>query len=266
MTFSFVLDAFPDYTKFKKTKKVLAALQVITEAVDTADEQREACAPVNVEAKAGVNISFNDTGTKGLVKVIAEGNYIDGKAEDSYDRDVFGDLTSKGEFAEVTLQFNDIESTKEYTVIQDNPALAVAYPNGGGGIEGENKTKPYAGSELMEGYSLLLSEKAGPISVKVKDSNGNILQTIQITNKVSFVKRVKVTIMDADEKIDPDSYAVNETTVSSFTNVISGDTICFKAKADATVSTVKANGRRINKDATGTYRVVVNGDTNIVVS
>jgi hypothetical protein len=44
-TFSFVVDAFPDYTKFNKTKKVLAALQVVTD--DEGDEDsttpRAAC-------------------------------------------------------------------------------------------------------------------------------------------------------------------------------------------------------------------------------
>lgn len=42
-TFSFVMDAFPDYTKFDKTKKVLAAIQVITEDDDEDDGSREAC-------------------------------------------------------------------------------------------------------------------------------------------------------------------------------------------------------------------------------
>jgi hypothetical protein len=36
-TFSFVVDAFPDYTKFDKTKKVLAAIQVITGGEDEGD-------------------------------------------------------------------------------------------------------------------------------------------------------------------------------------------------------------------------------------
>jgi hypothetical protein len=30
-TFTFTLDAFPDYTKFDRTKKVLAAIQIINE-------------------------------------------------------------------------------------------------------------------------------------------------------------------------------------------------------------------------------------------
>ena len=31
-TFTFTIDAFPDYTRFDKTKKVLAAIQIVTEA------------------------------------------------------------------------------------------------------------------------------------------------------------------------------------------------------------------------------------------
>jgi hypothetical protein len=30
-TFTFTMDAFPDYTRFDRTKKVLAAIQIITE-------------------------------------------------------------------------------------------------------------------------------------------------------------------------------------------------------------------------------------------
>jgi hypothetical protein len=33
-TFTFTMDAFPDYTRFDRTKKVLAAIQII-EAADT---------------------------------------------------------------------------------------------------------------------------------------------------------------------------------------------------------------------------------------
>lgn len=43
-TFSFVVDAFPAYTKFKKDKKVLAAIQVITDAVADDQGSRAACA------------------------------------------------------------------------------------------------------------------------------------------------------------------------------------------------------------------------------
>lgn len=41
-TFTFTMDAFPDETKFDPTKKVLAAIQVITEGEDGTDESRVA--------------------------------------------------------------------------------------------------------------------------------------------------------------------------------------------------------------------------------
>lgn len=41
-TFSFVLDAFPDYTRFDHTKKVLASIQVIKETEEDATEYRTA--------------------------------------------------------------------------------------------------------------------------------------------------------------------------------------------------------------------------------
>ena len=42
-TFTFTMDAFPDYTKFDRTKKVLAALQVITSESDVEEGVREKC-------------------------------------------------------------------------------------------------------------------------------------------------------------------------------------------------------------------------------
>ncbi len=39
-TFTFTIDAFPDYTRFDKTKKVLAAIQIITEAEGAKDLSR----------------------------------------------------------------------------------------------------------------------------------------------------------------------------------------------------------------------------------
>lgn len=41
--FDFVMDAFPGYTKFDKTKKVLATIQIVEDDVATADEARDAC-------------------------------------------------------------------------------------------------------------------------------------------------------------------------------------------------------------------------------
>lgn len=41
-TFTFTMDAFPDYTRFDKTKKVLCAIQIIGEDTSDDNEQREA--------------------------------------------------------------------------------------------------------------------------------------------------------------------------------------------------------------------------------
>lgn len=43
MVFDFVMDAFPDYTKFDKTKKVLAAIQIIDENATEDGGGRTAC-------------------------------------------------------------------------------------------------------------------------------------------------------------------------------------------------------------------------------
>ena len=45
-TFSFVVDAFPGYTKFDLTKKVLAAIQVVMDDVAASEESRQPCAAV----------------------------------------------------------------------------------------------------------------------------------------------------------------------------------------------------------------------------
>ena len=45
-TFSFVVDVFPDYTKFDLTKKVLAAIQVVMDDVAASEESRKPCTAV----------------------------------------------------------------------------------------------------------------------------------------------------------------------------------------------------------------------------
>jgi hypothetical protein len=52
-TFTFTMDAFPDYTRFNKTKKVLAAIQIIeTSTTNT----------VTTRDKTKSNRDFNDLG------------------------------------------------------------------------------------------------------------------------------------------------------------------------------------------------------------
>lgn len=58
-TFTFTMDAFPDYTKFDGTHKVLAAIQVITEDVESEEDFRTPCAPGEEPAEP----TFNQTAT-----------------------------------------------------------------------------------------------------------------------------------------------------------------------------------------------------------
>lgn len=77
-TFTFTIDAFPDYTKFDKTHKVLAAIEVITDETGEEEGKREPC---NV-----IKAYDYETG------VISYGNK---KVSDLYEDDV--DLTLKGD-------------------------------------------------------------------------------------------------------------------------------------------------------------------------
>ena len=51
-TFDFVLDAFPDYTKFDYTKKVFAMIQIIDEDKDAEEAQREHCSKLDIGVSA----------------------------------------------------------------------------------------------------------------------------------------------------------------------------------------------------------------------
>ena len=53
-TFTFTIDAFPDYTRFDKTKKVLAAIQIVTEAEDAVDLVRVATKSQDYEDDNGM--------------------------------------------------------------------------------------------------------------------------------------------------------------------------------------------------------------------
>ena len=55
-TFTFTIDAFPDYTRFDKTKKVLAAIQIVTGAEDEGKEEvkRDRTASKNLVDKNGM--------------------------------------------------------------------------------------------------------------------------------------------------------------------------------------------------------------------
>lgn len=53
MTFTFTMDAFPDYTKYDRTKKVLCMIRVLQETTVEEDEIASADADLNEPTDAG---------------------------------------------------------------------------------------------------------------------------------------------------------------------------------------------------------------------
>lgn len=270
-TFSFTLDAFPDYTKFDRTHKVLAAIQVITEGVDDADEQREPCHLVEVTAlDPDVRVIYDNLGFNPLIKVTAEGNNIDGRAKDEkgdpkfYEKALFGDLTATKDLTQITLQLN-VEAGKNYTVVQQNPALAnfETDPN----ITGTMKTKDYTGEQLEDGYGIVLGDQAGTVKVVVTDKATNeVIQTIQITNNITFVKKSKLVIDDADNKIA--TLKINGEIVEDVSQY-TGDGALINGGSNIVITSVTANsvsatgimGKVKQDTANNTYTMTINNNS-----
>lgn len=175
-TFTFTMDAFPDYTKFDPTKKVLAAIQIITDEGTAEDEKRGACLPFDAVGYPGSTMTIMRSESDGKVELTVSGQQ---PADDLYDVGTFGTLAQPAVEFDITLP---VEADKTYTVEQSNPALSMFYPDE---FPGDLKTKSYIGSELMP-YQLLLVEGGTPVTVTLKDSAGATLQTITINNQVTF--------------------------------------------------------------------------------
>lgn len=199
MTFTFTMDAFPDYTKFNATKKVLAALEVITEAAEAADEVRQECGPIEASTK-DENITLvygKDNVGNSVITMTAEGTDIDGRAG-NYDKELFGDIPGNATELELNLS---VEPGKKYRVVQTNPALG-AYFSNDPAVTGNIKDKTYEPNQLNDGYALILSDKDGSITVELYDvdsDNTNPRQKVTIDNKLKF-KEVATTTYRAPKK------------------------------------------------------------------
>lgn len=193
-TFTFTMDAFPDYTKFKEDKKVLAIINVITEAVDDADDKREACKATEATTKdQSIDVTYDNDGTEKVRKITATGANVNG--EGFYDEALFGQID--GNATELDLAWPAyISEEKTYTIVQQNPALG-AYFSGDPNVKGNIKTKTYTGADILDGYALVLTDKPGMINVKLYEGaetvNDNLIQTVEVTNKLTFKKRETTT-------------------------------------------------------------------------
>lgn len=122
-TFTFTMDAFPDYTKFDKTKKVLAAIQVIEEENEDDNAFREPC-----QAESDITVDDYIASPADLVLAkegdtfIVTGN-VNATNVTGYE-DLFGNMEdAEGTYVAIELK-NVIPKKENVEIIQTNPALA----------------------------------------------------------------------------------------------------------------------------------------------
>ena len=183
-TFTFTMDAFPDYTKFDQTHKVLAAIQVITDETGETEGSREPCSE-NVgtyESEADVTVNFvSNSATEAELDVTGT---VTGKA---YDTEAYGDTIP--EAAQISLQIPVESDSTKYTVVTTNPAYE-KYFSTNDRIEGNTKTQTVDGAELADGLLVILTKESNttPITAKITKINGDFEKSYTINNKLSFAE------------------------------------------------------------------------------
>lgn len=186
-TFTFTMDAFPDYTKFKEDKKVLAIINVITEAVDDADDKRDACRATEVTTKdQTIDVTYDNEGSDKIRKITVSGANVVGTG--FYSEELFGQID--GNATELDIAWPAyVSEEKKYTIVQQNPALG-AYFSSDPNVKGNIKTKTYTGKDFIDGYAIVLTDKPGMINVKLYEGeeaiNDNLIQTVEVANKLTF--------------------------------------------------------------------------------
>ena len=183
-TFTFTMDAFPDYTKFDQTHKVLAAIQVITDETGETEGSREPCSE-NVgtyESEADVTVNFvSNSATEAELDVTGT---VTGKA---YDTEAYGDTIP--EAAQISLQIPVESDSTKYTVVTTNPAYE-KYFSTDDRIEGNTKTQTVDGAELADGLLVILTKESNttPITAKITKINGDFEKSYTINNKLNFAE------------------------------------------------------------------------------
>lgn len=177
-TFTFTLDAFPDYTKFDQEHKVLAAIQVITDEDENENEYREPCAE-NVTSFEGadVEVKFLENGATAATLSVT-GN-VDGKL---YDTDAYGSVIPQG--VQIALQMPVENDGTQYTVVSKNPIYShyATDPRIKNGV----KTQTATGADLQNFLTVLGNESADDIAIEVSKINGDFRKSYVIKNGVNF--------------------------------------------------------------------------------
>ena len=179
-TFTFTVDAFPDYTKFDPTERVFAAIQVIDDEDEAEDETREPCFKAASYGTTGLNITTEGTGRD--IELTVSGTVTAGG--NNYDTVTFGSLPDDAVEVDLTLP---LEAGKTYTIAQTNPGFAVLYPDA---FPDDTKTKDYEGSIFSdEPYQVVLAETYTPVKVTVTEKGATKPKfTITINHTVTFTE------------------------------------------------------------------------------
>lgn len=196
------MDAFPDYTKFDQTHKVLAAIQVISDTTEAEEETREVCHPAgnsisvvgddNLNADI-VSFTYDNDSTDDKIKITATG--LD--AVKDFTKSTF---PQKVQDEVVAMQLNfelPIEADKKYRIKQYNPVFSKFPQDGFIKREGTQwvRDKTYAPEEWeaepKNTLEVLVSNLRGPISISVFEvpedgASSKLVKTIDINNQVYF--------------------------------------------------------------------------------
>ena len=184
-TFTFTMDAFPDYTKFDQTHKVLAAIQVITDETGETEGSREPCSEnVGTYESEAADVTVNFVSNSATEAELDVTGTVTGKA---YDTEAYGDTIP--EAAQISLQIPVESDSTKYTVVTTNPAYE-KYFSTDDRIEGNTKTQTVDGAELADGLLVILTKESNttPITAKITKINGDFEKSYTINNKLSFAE------------------------------------------------------------------------------
>lgn len=202
-TFTFTMDAFPDYTKFDKTHKVLAAIQVIEDASGVEeDEFREACIEQDVvDVPEGedrdITVTYDNTSNRKMTKVTVTGSNIKPFTTDEIVNAGFEDADNPKlpkSLKMITVDIDlPVEAGKNYRLVTRSP-MHKYYPD-------DNRIKKDKDGNLYKEQTItendtpittaITNEKA-PITFELyelisdSDTDGILVKTVSINNQIKF--------------------------------------------------------------------------------
>ena len=149
-------------------------------------------------AAAVLGAAYTDAGIKGVASKNQYGYVVTvtgaaAAGSSTIDKALFGDLT--GNYAQMTMQLPAIAHGGSYIVKQYNPALAAFDGQADIKVDDQGvycKTKAYTYNDLLDGYSLLLTDSTEAVKVMIYNAEGYIdgasqpISVVTVNNNVQF--------------------------------------------------------------------------------